>query len=196
MRPTKSETTSAKPMASGAISRHRTSRKACARSSRSMAPRATSAVWLTKLAAAVIAMALLIPSVSGTAADAVRTQVRRVQLVENAGLPLTSSTGKTLDERGRATGTFNAPATARFEPIPQPHHSGIHDLSQRRFDQRQGTSATTSSRTTSATTAGHSQSGRGTGTYTHASGSNIGISGTINRFNLAVTVKVNSPASV
>ncbi len=48
---------------------------------------------------------------SGTIVEPVARAARRVSLVENAHLKLVSEHGATLTERGRATGTYNAPVT-------------------------------------------------------------------------------------
>jgi hypothetical protein len=117
-------------------------------------------------------------------------QARRLSLVENAQLHLTNEGEATLNERGQATGTFDAPVTSRLKLSPghvtgtfvvYPKGGSISGRAQARFVVRSSVGYYGGTLTIT----------RGTGAYRHASGSNIGISGTINRLSFALTIKVN-----
>lgn len=182
-------------MASQADSRNQTPRKVHERSSRSIRAKLTIPVCFTMLTAPVTPMATMASDASGTTTAVRAKQARRIHLVENAGLRLTNNSETTLDERGHATGTFNAPVTARLNFSPNhvtavftiyPKGGSISGKAQARYVVKNGIGYYGGTLTIT----------RGTGAYKHASGSNIGISGTINRLTFAVTVKVNGPANV
>jgi hypothetical protein len=139
--------------------------------------------WGAALVIATFGMTVLTPGASGTAG-------RRLHLVENAQLHLTREGETTIDERGRATGTFNAPVTSELNLSPghvtgvftvYPKGGSISGRAQARFIVRDSIGYYGGTLTIT----------RGTGAYRHASGSNIEISGTINRLSFALTVKVN-----
>jgi hypothetical protein len=114
---------------------------------------------------------------------------RTLFLYENAHLRLTHTNNEsTLNERGTAYGTFTALLTAYLNVSAErvnavftiyPHGGSITGKASARFVVKGhtgyygGTLAIT----------------RGTGAYRHASGKNIGISGTIDRISFALTVK-------
>lgn len=143
------------------------------------------------------ALAVLVAGTSGPALGASGAdrrvparQARRLSLVENAQLHLTNEGEATLDERGQATGTFDAPVTSRLKITPghvtgtfavHPRGGSISGTARARFVVRNSVGYYGGTLTIT----------RGTGAYRHASGSNIGISGTINRLSFALTIKVN-----
>lgn len=114
---------------------------------------------------------------------------RAVFLYENAYLRLTHTNNEsTLNERGTAYGTFRAPLTAFLRVSAEhvnaiftiyPHGGSITGRASARF-KIQGHTGYYGGTLTIV---------HGTGAYRHASGRNIGISGTINRISFALTVK-------
>jgi hypothetical protein len=115
---------------------------------------------------------------------------RRTHLIESAQLHLTSGGESTLNERGRATGTFNAPLTAHLD-LSVGHVTAVVTLYPKGGTVTGKAEARFVARGSMAYYGGTLTITRGTGTYRHASGSNIGISGTINRLNFNLTVKAN-----
>jgi hypothetical protein len=117
-------------------------------------------------------------------------QASRVYLTENAQLRLTNEGEATLNERGEAKGTFNAPVTSQLNLSPShvtavftvyPKGGSISGKAQARFVVRNSIGYYGGTLTII----------RGTGSYRRASGSSLGISGTINRLSFALTIKVN-----
>ena len=117
-------------------------------------------------------------------------QARRTRLVERAALRLTSSEESTLYERGQAYGTFNAPLTAHLNLYPG-HVTALFTIYPRGGSITGRASARFVVKGSTGYYGGTLEITHGTGRYRHASGSNIGISGTINRQTFALTVKAN-----
>jgi hypothetical protein len=125
-------------------------------------------------------------SSSGPVARAARS----LYLAENAHLHLVHSNEATLSERGSAAGTFTAPLTAQLTISAEhvnavftiyPHGGSITGRASARFIVRGHTGYY----------GGTLKITHGTGAYHHASGMNIGISGTIDRYSFALMVKAN-----
>jgi hypothetical protein len=161
----------------GRAQRHRTSARVKVASS------------ATVLAIAVVGVAGLASGASGSGGAPAR-QASRVRLVENAQLHLASEGEATLNERGQATGTFNAPVTSQLNLSPghvtaiftvYPKGGSISGKAQARFVVKNSVGYYGGTLTIV----------HGTGVYRHASGSSIGISGTINRLTFGLTIKVN-----
>jgi hypothetical protein len=132
---------------------------------------------------------------SGANAGPVGTTAKTVDLVENATLKLLSEEGAALVERGQATGTYDAPVTATFTIHPKavtasvtvyPHGGSITGVAQADYVVRNSTGYFGGSLTIT----------RGTGSFKGASGKALGISGTINRYSFAITVKAHGEASL
>lgn len=132
---------------------------------------------------------------AGAKGDPVGTQAKTVNLVENASLALVSEEGAALVEHGKATGTYDAPVTATFAIHPKavtatvtvfPHGGSITGVAQASYIVQNsvgyfgGTFVIT----------------RGTGSFKHASGKALGISGTIDRYTFATTVKAHGEVSL
>ncbi len=126
----------------------------------------------------------------GTASRVTTRGARKTYLVESAQLHLTGEGESTLGERGQATGTFNAPVTSQLTLSPghvtaiftiYPKGGSISGKAQARFIVRGSIGYYGGTLTITG----------GTGSYRHASGSNLGISGTINHLNFNLTVKAH-----
>jgi hypothetical protein len=120
---------------------------------------------------------------------------RSVNLVETAYLKLRSSGESTLNESGNAKGTFNAPLVARMNLSANrvtatftiyPKGGSITGKASARFVVRNSTGYY----------GGTLDIVHGTGSYRHASGSGIDISGTINRLSFALTVKAHGRITI
>ncbi len=132
---------------------------------------------------------------SGTTSGAVAKEARKVDLVENGALKFTGEEGAALDERGHATGTYNAPVTAALTIHPTyvtatvtvyPRGGSITGSAQANYIVKGSTGYFGGTFTIT----------RGTGTFSHASGKALGISGTINRYTFATTVKAHGEVSL
>jgi len=142
-------------------------------------------------------LVVVLAGMSGSAPDSTAAsggpsarQAGRTHLVEKAALRLTSGEESTLYERGQAYGTFNAPLTASLNLSPghvtavftiHPSGGSISGRASARFVVKGSTGYY----------GGTLKITRGTGRYRHVSGSNIAISGTINRQSFALTVKAD-----
>jgi hypothetical protein len=121
---------------------------------------------------------------------AVAVAARKTHLVESAQLHLTGEGESTLTERGRASGTFNAPVSAHLN-LSVGHVTAVFTLYPKGGSVTGKAQARFTVRGSIAYYGGTLTVIRGTGIYRHASGSNIGISGTINHLNFDLTVKAN-----
>jgi hypothetical protein len=128
--------------------------------------------------------------------DPLATAAREVNLQETGYLHAVGEPGDTIIERGHATGTYdcsisvnltilaNDHVTATF--TVRPHGGSVTGRGEARFVQQGadgyfgGTIAITS----------------GAGSYAHASGTNIGISGAVDRETFALTVHVHGTIDV
>ncbi len=132
---------------------------------------------------------------SVTKNDPTGRQARVIDLMESAHLAFVSENGAALVERGQAAGTWNAPVTASFTIHPKevnasvtvyPHGGSITGVAHANYIVQNnvgyfgGTFVVT----------------RGTGSFAHASGKALGISGMINRYNFATTVKAHGELSL
>ncbi len=126
----------------------------------------------------------------------VAVAAREVSLQETGHLHSVGEPGTTVIEQGHATGTFNCSISVRLTIVSanlvtatftvKPNGGSVTGKGSARFAQKGsngyfgGTIAIT----------------RGTGSYAHASGTSIGISGIIDRETFALTVHVNGKIHV
>lgn len=137
-------------------------------------------------------------SPAATASHAVTTATepsahaaRTLFLYENASLRLIHTNNETtLSERGYAHGTFNAALTS-FLTVSAEHVNAIFTIYPRGGSITGKASAKFIVRGHTGYYGGTLAITRGTGAYKHASGTKIGISGTINRISFALTVKAH-----
>jgi hypothetical protein len=149
----------------------------------------------------ICALALLssIGGLTAGASDAARgpigLEAKRIDLVENANLKFVSEEGAALVEHGQAIGTYNAPVTATFTIRPKavtatvtvyPHGGSITGLAQTNYVVQNSTGYFGGTLTIT----------RGTGSFKGASGKSLGISGTINRYSFAITVKAHGEVNL
>ena len=154
------------------------------------APAARSRLGLTALALLVGAWA----AASCATADATRPSpsarpARTVFLYENARLRLTHTDNEsTLNERGTAYGTFSALLTAYLK-VSAEHVNAIFTIYPHGGSITGRASASFKIQGHTCYYGGTLTITHGTGPYRHASGKNLGISGTIDRISFALTVK-------
>lgn len=115
---------------------------------------------------------------------------RSLHLVENAHMTLTSEGETTLNERGTAIGTFDAKLLARLN-LSANHVSAVFTIYPKGGSITGRASARFVIKNSTGYYGGTLTIVHGTGAFRHASGSGIGISGTINRITFALTVKAN-----
>ncbi len=122
-------------------------------------------------------------------------QAKRINLVESANLKLTSEEGASLVEHGQAAGTYNAPVTATFTIHPKavtatvtvyPHGGSITGVALTNYVVQGSTGYFGGTLTIT----------HGTGSFKGASGKSLGISGTINRYSFAITVKAHGEVNL
>lgn len=138
----------------------------------------------------IASMAGLVTLASGATRGPIGVQAKTVDLVENVNLKLISEEGATLIEHGQAAGTYNAPVTATFTIHPKavtatvtvyPHGGSITGVAQTNYVVQNSTGYFGGTLTIT----------RGTGSFKGASGKSVGISGTINRYSFAISVKAH-----
>jgi len=155
----------------------------------------------TVMTIAICALALL-ASIAGPTTHAsgatngpVGVQAKRVDLIESANLKLISEDVAALVERGQAAGTYDAPVTATFTIHPKavtatvtvyPHGGSITGVAQTNYVVQNSTGYFGGTLTVT----------RGTGSFKGASGKSLGISGTINRYSFAITVKAHGEVNL
>lgn len=160
---------------------------------RPAALRAATAALLTLLCAA--------PAMAGFTATPVGARAparaaRTVSLTETGQLHSSTSAGSTIDERGKATGTYDCAITVHLTIVSASRVTAAFTV-----DPRGGTisgvgSARFAARGANGYFGGTISIAHGSGGYRHASGTNIGISGVINRETLNLTVHVHGTIHV
>jgi len=162
------------------------------RSTRTILTAVTISTCALALLASIVGLTAL---ASGAVRGPVALQAKTIDLVENANLKLINEEGAALVEHGRATGTYNAPVTATFTIHPKavtatvtvfPHGGSITGVAQTNYVVQNSTGYFGGTFTIT----------RGTGSFAHASGKALGISGTINRYSFAITVKAHGEVNL
>jgi hypothetical protein len=149
-------------------------------------------------------LAILIPAATGTASvatpsggakPAART-ARTVSLTETGRLHSTNGSGVTIDERGRATGTYDCAITVHLTILSANRVTAAFTVSPRGGTISGTGSARFVAKGANGYFGGTISIARGTGSYRHASGTNIGISGIIDRETFNLTVHVHGTIRV
>jgi hypothetical protein len=149
------------------------------------------------LAVVVTAIGLTAQASGGTGKPAAR-EAKRVSLVETAHLKFTAEHGAALAERGRATGTYNAPVTVTLTIHPKSVTAVVTIYPS-------GGSISGTAHANYIVKGAYGYFGgtftlhRGTGKYSHISeinGKPLGISGTINRISFAMEVKAHGEVNL
>lgn len=149
------------------------------------------------LSGALATAALLVPAQAGSA-SALRGgahSARAFTLDESASLRLTSKQGFTLNERGVASGTVKGPIYVHLKIVSSKHVTAEVNLYPHTGSISCYGTASYARHHSSATFSGTIAIERGTGVYRHARGSGMSFSGTIQRSNDAITVRVSGRAS-
>lgn len=160
---------------------------------RSLNRRTTTSIFSAAFATA----ALLVPAQadSASASLTIAHSARSFTLDESGRLHLTSKRGFTLNEQGIAGGTVKGPIYVHLKIVSSkrvtaevnlyPHNGSISCFGTASYARHHS----------SATFAGTIAIERGTGAYSHAHGSGLSFSGTIERSNDAIAVRVSGRAS-
>jgi hypothetical protein len=149
--------------------------------------RLTVSICATVLAATAVGLPA---HASGTLDHVMARQARKMYLSENAQLRFTHEDGSALVEHGSATGTYNAPVTAILTIHPT-SVTAIVTLFPKGGSLTGTAQANYIVKGSIGYFGGTLRITGGTGTYRHASGKALGISGTINRENFNMTVKAH-----
>lgn len=145
------------------------------------------------LVAAIALAALLAGSSTASpaaSADVFAHDARTVYLNEYASLRLASEHESSIAERGQGWGTFRAPITAILTIHPE-HVSATFTIYPKGGSVTGRASARYIVRGSTGYYGGTLTIIKGTGIYRHASGSNLGVSGTISRQTFALSVKAH-----
>jgi hypothetical protein len=144
---------------------------------------------------ALVADGGLTASASSAQQGPIAKQAKTVDLVESARLAFIREEGVALVEHGQAVGTYNAPVTATFTIHPNsvtatvtvfPHGGSITGVAQANYIVQNSIGYFGGAFTVT----------HGTGSFKHATGKALGISGTINRYTFATTVKAHGEVSL
>lgn len=144
------------------------------------------------LAVATATVAIAASSVAGSAASAASDaqSARSLSLNETGRLHLTSHHGFTLNEQGTASGTIAGTIYIHLHVASTNHVTAEVSIYPKGGSLTGLASASYRPSGAVASFAGTMNISRGTGSYSHASGSGLSFSGTIERTNDAVTVRV------
>lgn len=143
---------------------------------------------------ALIALEPLGPAVSQAAAPSALA-ARTFSLNEAGNLHLTSKHGFTLNEQGLASGSVTGPIYVHLRIVSTTRVTAEVGIYPRGGSISGNATAGYRREGRTAHFSGSLSINRGTGTYNHARGSGLSFSGTIQRSNDAVTVRVSGRAS-
>lgn len=141
-----------------------------------------------------MALAPLGPSVTLAAAHTA-VAARAFSLNESGNLHLTSKRGFTLNEQGLASGTVTGTIYVHLKIVSTTSVTAEVSIYPRGGSISGDGSASYHREKTTAHFSGSLSINRGTGSYNHAHGSGLSFSGTIQRSNDAVTVRVSGRVS-
>jgi hypothetical protein len=147
------------------------------------------------VALSLTAIGLATPASGGTPSA---REARRVMLVETAHLKFTSEHGSALAERGRATGTYNAPVSVLLTIHPK-SVTAVVTISPSGGSISGTANANYIVKGSNGYFGGTFTLRKGTGKYSHISevkGKPLGISGVINRISFAMEVKAHGEANL
>jgi hypothetical protein len=125
---------------------------------------------------------------------AVARGARVLSLNESGSLHLTSKSGFTLNEQGLASGTVRGRIYVRLSIVSSSRVTAEMSIYPSGSSITADGSASYHKEQTNARFSGSMSIKRGTGSYTHARGSGLAFSGTIQRSNDAVTVRLTGKA--
>lgn len=155
------------------------------------------AALTTLLGGAALAYVALLPAAGASSATAAAprptaSMARALYLTESAGLHLVraNESTSTLVERGSGSGTFRAPLSAQLTVAPE-HVYASFTIYPRGGSITGSASARYIVKGSTGYYGGTLKITHGTGGYRHADGKNLGISGTIDRYSFALTVKAH-----
>jgi hypothetical protein len=141
-------------------------------------------------AAGALALATSGPLGSAGADAAVARGARSISLSDSGRLHLISHHGFTLNEQGTASGTISGTIYIHLHVVSTNHVTAEVSIYPKGGSLTGLASASYSPSGAVASFSGTMNIARGTGSYSHASGSGLSFSGTIQRSNDAVTVRV------
>jgi hypothetical protein len=162
------------------------------RSGSRLVPRIAPIRKLALLSVATATVAVAGPGVFGSAAAnaAVAHGARSISLSDSGRLHLISHHGFTLNEQGTASGTISGTIYIHLHVVSTNHVTAEVSIYPKGGSLTGLASASYSPSGAVASFSGTMNIARGTGSYSHASGSGLSFSGTIQRSNDAVTVRV------
>jgi hypothetical protein len=151
---------------------------------------------VTIAAMAALALALALALAAATASRAATAHAARTfSLYENGRLQLTSHHGFTLNEQGSAYGTISGTIYIHLHVVSTNHVTAEVNIYPHGGSLTGYASASYHPSGGVATFNGSMSIARGTGRYSHAYGSGLSFTGTIQRSNDAVTVRVSGRMS-
>jgi hypothetical protein len=142
---------------------------------------------------AALALGAATPSAGAASArpTSLATESRTVALLENAHLRAGSAGGNTIHEEGEATGTFRCRITVDLRIVSTNKVTATFTVTPAGGTVTGKGSARFVARGAYGYLGGVLSIVRGTGKFSHASGTNIGLSGKFNRETFAATVQVH-----
>jgi hypothetical protein len=154
---------------------------------------------LLTLAPLVAAAQSSAPSAAARSADdpsiAAARAARTISLNESGNLHLTSKHGFTLDEQGPASGTVTGTIYVRLQIVSTSRVTAAVSISPRGGSISGDATASYRRGSATASFSGTLSISRGTGSYSDARGSGLSFSGTIQKSNDAIAVRVSGKVS-